>query len=70
MLVTWEALGSTFQAGLANGGPVSLIYGFILALFGTLALSASLAELASMWAQEGPILPLAAHADTSQTERP
>ena len=48
MLVTWEALGSTFQAGLENGGPVSLVYGFILALIGTLALSASLAELASM----------------------
>ena len=48
MLVTWEALGSTFQAALENGGPVSLVYGFLLALVGTLALSASLAELESM----------------------
>lgn len=31
-----------------NGGPVSLIYGFILCFLGTLATAASLGELASM----------------------
>lgn len=39
---------STFQAGLVNGGPASLVYGFLLTFLGTLALSFSLAEMASM----------------------
>jgi choline transport protein len=33
---------------LVNGGPVSLVYGFILCFLGTLATAASLGELASM----------------------
>lgn len=41
-------LGSTFQAGLMNGGPSTLVYGFLVAFAGSLALSASLAEMASM----------------------
>lgn len=40
---------STFQAGLLNGGPSSLVWGFLVALVGSLALSASLAEMASMY---------------------
>lgn len=39
---------STFQAGLLNGGPSTLVYGFVVAFAGSLALSASLAEMASM----------------------
>ena len=39
---------SVFYAGLYNGGPVALVYGMILAISGTLALAASLAEMASM----------------------
>ena len=39
---------SVFYAGLYNGGPVALVYGMILALTGTLALAASLAEMASI----------------------
>jgi len=45
---TDHILVSGFYAGLYNGGPVSLVYGFILAFFGTLSLAASLAEMASM----------------------
>ncbi|KAL9122704.1 MAG: hypothetical protein Q9187_000742 [Circinaria calcarea] len=39
---------STFQGGLVNGGPSSLVYGFILSFFGSLATATSLAEMASM----------------------
>ena len=39
---------STIGAGLLNGGPVSLIYGFLLTFLGTMALCLSLAEMASM----------------------
>lgn len=48
LMATWEPLGALIQAGLVNGGPVSLVYGFILCFLGTLATAASLGELASM----------------------
>lgn len=37
-----------FAAGLLNGGPVVLVWGYLLAIIGALALSASLAEMASI----------------------
>ena len=39
---------STFQSGLVNGGPAVLIYGLLLSWLGSLAVGASLAEMASM----------------------
>ncbi|KAI9712157.1 MAG: hypothetical protein M1812_006995 [Candelaria pacifica] len=48
LLATWEGLSSSFQAGLNNGGPTSLVYGFMLSFTGTMAVSASLAEMASI----------------------
>ena len=39
---------STFQSGLVNGGPAVLIYGLTLSWLGSLAVCASLAEMASM----------------------
>lgn len=39
---------STFQNGLINGGPAVLIYGLCLSWLGSLAVCASLAEMASM----------------------
>ena len=41
-------IASTFQSGLVNGGPVVLIYGLTLSWLGSLAVCASLAEMASM----------------------
>ena len=41
-------IASTFQSGLVNGGPVVLIYGLTLSWLGSLAVGASLAEMASM----------------------
>jgi hypothetical protein len=29
LMATWEALCATMGSGLASGGPVSLVYGFI-----------------------------------------
>ena len=48
LLGTWLTLISTIGAGFLNGGPVSLIYGFLLSWTGTLALCLSLAEMASI----------------------
>lgn len=42
---------STFQSGLVNGGPAVLIYGLTLSWLGSLAVCASLAEMASMQAK-------------------
>ena len=41
-------IASTFQSGLVNGGPAVLIYGLALSWLGSLAVCASLAEMASM----------------------
>ena len=46
---TWESVAVSFQAGLLNGGPTSLVYGTIIAWIGSLALAASMAEMASMY---------------------
>lgn len=37
MLVTWEGLLIVFVQGLTNGGPAGLVYGYLLAWMGTLA---------------------------------
>ena len=47
-----EKAGSTFQSGLINGGPAALIYGLLLSWLGSLAVCASLAEMASMYVIE------------------
>lgn len=49
LTVTNGTLVSTFQSGLINGGPSVLIYGLFLSWLGSLAVCASLAEMASMW---------------------
>ncbi|KAG9192505.1 hypothetical protein G6011_11239 [Alternaria panax] len=53
LIATWEALGSTMASGLISGGPVSLVFGYILAVLGTLATALSLSELASMYPSAG-----------------
>ncbi|KAJ4247458.1 hypothetical protein NW762_013133 [Fusarium torreyae] len=47
LMSTWEALSSTLAAGLVSGGPVSLVYGMVVAFLGSLCAAMSLAELAS-----------------------
>jgi amino acid permease len=53
MMATWETEGFVIQGGLLNGGPVALVYGFILCFIGNLATSASIAELASIFPTAG-----------------
>ncbi|KAL8685422.1 MAG: hypothetical protein Q9218_007772 [Villophora microphyllina] len=48
MLVTWEGLLVLFVQGLTNGGPAGLVYGFLFAWIGTLAVFLTLAEMVSM----------------------
>ncbi|OJJ75877.1 hypothetical protein ASPBRDRAFT_192069 [Aspergillus brasiliensis CBS 101740] len=45
---SWESLGSSLQAGLLNGGPVAIVYGMILSFAGSLCLTLSMAEMASI----------------------
>lgn len=45
---SWESVSASFQAGLINGGPTSLVYGQLLAWIGSLAIALSLAEMASI----------------------
>ncbi|KLP12781.1 HNM1-Choline permease [Fusarium fujikuroi] len=53
LMATWEALSSTLAAGLVSGGAVSLVYGVIVAFFGSLCSASSLAELASSYPTAG-----------------
>ncbi|KAL4738369.1 amino acid/polyamine transporter I [Aspergillus similis] len=53
LMATWEALSSTMVSALVSGGPVSLVYGYLLAVVGAFATAASLAELASMYPTAG-----------------
>ena len=39
---------SAFQGGLVNGGPSALVYGLLTSWLGSIAVCASLAEMASM----------------------
>ncbi|KAI0397208.1 putative GABA permease [Xylariaceae sp. FL0594] len=48
VLITWEGSLTTFLAGLQNGGPSGILYGFLLVWFGTLSVFATLSELVSM----------------------
>ena len=48
LMATWEAMGAVFAGGLVAGGSVALLYGYLLALIGTMATCLSLAELASL----------------------
>ncbi|RDH33974.1 amino acid permease-domain-containing protein [Aspergillus welwitschiae] len=45
---SWESLGSSLQAGLLNGGPVAIVYGMLLSFAGSLCLTLSMAEMASI----------------------
>ena len=47
VMCTWEAVFFANFTAMINGGSPTLIYGFILCFFGTLATAASLAEMAS-----------------------
>ncbi|KAF2461493.1 amino acid/polyamine transporter I [Lineolata rhizophorae] len=48
VLSSWEGLALTFGAALLNGGPSTMVYGTIVATIGSLSLSCSLAEMASI----------------------
>ncbi|RYP69017.1 hypothetical protein DL771_006343 [Monosporascus sp. 5C6A] len=48
VLITWEGSMIVFLAGLENGGPSGIIYGFLIIWLGTLSVFATLSELVSM----------------------
>ncbi|KAF7505238.1 hypothetical protein GJ744_001101 [Endocarpon pusillum] len=45
---TWEATSAVFVSAYTNGGPASVVYGFIVAITGNFAIAASFAEMASI----------------------
>ena len=47
-LICWESMTILLDVGLKNGGPSGVVYGFIVVWLGSLAIFASLTELASM----------------------
>lgn len=47
-LCTWEATSALFAGAYLNGGPASVVYGFIVSVLGTLCIATSMAEMASM----------------------
>jgi amino acid transporter len=53
MLASWETTLPIFAYGLIDGGGPSVLYGFIFAFFGSLALCASISEMASIWPTSG-----------------
>jgi len=48
VLSSWTGISLTMGAAFLNGGPTALIWGTLLAGAGSLAIAASLGELASM----------------------
>lgn len=48
-LCTWEATSALFAGAYLNGGPASVVYGFIVSVLGTLCIAGSFAEMASMY---------------------
>ena len=48
MLNSWESVFPFFLTGFINGGGPTLVYGYIFCFFGSLAMCASISEMASM----------------------
>jgi choline transport protein len=48
-LATWEATSALFASAYFNGGPASVVYGFIVSVAGTACIATSMAEMASMF---------------------
>ncbi|KAF2397171.1 amino acid transporter, partial [Trichodelitschia bisporula] len=53
MLASWETIGLILHGGVRNGGPVALVYGFVVCFLGSLATCCSIAELASKYPTAG-----------------
>ncbi|KAH1337206.1 hypothetical protein KXW98_001546 [Aspergillus fumigatus] len=48
LMASWETVGGSIAAGLLNGGPSAIVYGMVFSTIGSVAVAASLAELASV----------------------
>jgi hypothetical protein len=48
-MASWETVGGSMAAGLLNGGPAGIVYGMMFSTIGSVAVAASLAELASVY---------------------
>lgn len=53
MMCTWEAVFFANLTAMVNGGPATLVYGFMYAFLGALSTAASLAEMASIYPTSG-----------------
>ncbi|KAI9692825.1 MAG: hypothetical protein M1822_004819 [Bathelium mastoideum] len=48
LMITWEGLINAFQAGLENGGPAGLIYGYLVTWIGVFSQAFVMAEMGAM----------------------
>ncbi|KAH6651539.1 amino acid permease-domain-containing protein [Truncatella angustata] len=53
LMATWEALSTVVSAALVSGGPPCLFYNYVLSFLCTLAITCSLAEIASIYPTAG-----------------
>ncbi|KAK4891677.1 hypothetical protein LTR27_009685 [Elasticomyces elasticus] len=53
LMATWEALCSTMATAFISGGPVAMVYGYLVAFVGSICTGASFAEIASMYPTAG-----------------
>ncbi|KAH8813353.1 amino acid transporter-like protein [Xylogone sp. PMI_703] len=53
LMATWEALSSVVAAALTSGGAPCLFYNYIISFIGSVAIAASLAEIASIYPTAG-----------------
>ncbi|KAF2773611.1 hypothetical protein EJ03DRAFT_245156, partial [Teratosphaeria nubilosa] len=53
MMCTWEPVFFANATAMENGGPVTLVYGFIYASLGAATTALSLGEMASMYPTSG-----------------
>jgi amino acid permease len=53
VLSSWTGISLTMSAAFLNGGPTTLVWGTLLSGLGSLAIAASLGELASMYVRAG-----------------
>ncbi|KXT01296.1 hypothetical protein AC578_2709 [Pseudocercospora eumusae] len=53
LMAIWEALATVVASALTNGGPPCLFFNYLISFAGTLALAASMAEIASIYPSAG-----------------
>ena len=65
---SWEAIAISFQSTLVNGGPSTILYSCVLSTFGSVAMAATLAEMASIEPLRWCTVPLDRHVSAARNQ--